>query len=75
MLIAGFFGYLFLAVLYIGWSGAVRRTMETHEAFEVSRQLALNAGGRDPINFFRLKPGFRVEDVRLGPYGYAENAA
>lgn len=59
----------------IGWSGAVRRTIETHDAFEVSRQLFLNAGGRDPINFFRLKPGKSVEDVTFGPYGYAENAA
>jgi hypothetical protein len=35
----------------------------------------LSAGGRDPINIFRLKPGHNVEDVKLGPYGYAENAA
>jgi len=59
----------------IGWSGAVRRTIERHEAFEVSRQVPLNAGGRDPINFFRLKPGVQARDVTLGPYGYADNAA
>ena len=59
----------------IGWSGAARRTVERHEAFEVSRQVPLNAGGRDPTNFFRLKPGRKVEDVVLGPYGYADNAS
>ena len=59
----------------IGWSGAVRRTIERHEAFEVSRQIPLNAGGRDPIDFFRLKEGYKPEHVKLGPYGYAENAA
>jgi hypothetical protein len=58
----------------IGWSRAVRRTIAQHEAFEISRQVPLNAKGRDPIDFFRLKDGYRARDVRLGPYGYADNA-
>jgi hypothetical protein len=41
----------------------------------VSRQIPLNAGGRDPIDFFRLKTGYKAEGLKLGPYGYAENAA
>jgi hypothetical protein len=59
----------------IGWSSAARRTFERHPALEVKRQVALNAGGRDPVDIFSLKPGFAAEDLKLGPYGYAENAA
>ena len=40
----------------------------------MTRQVPLNAAGRDPINFFRLKAGYKAEDVKLGPYGYADNA-
>ena len=59
----------------IGWSRAVQRKIGHHEAFEVSRRVPLNAGGRDPVNFVRLKDGYKIEDVKLGPYGYADNAA
>ena len=58
----------------IGWSRAARRTIERHDAFEVSGQIYMNAGGVDPADLFRLKKGLSSKDVALGPYGYAENA-
>ena len=57
----------------IGWSSAVMRTVARHEAFEISRQVPLNAGGKDPMNIFKLKHGHSIQE--LGPYGYAANAA
>ena len=59
----------------IGWSAAVVRTVERNEAFEVSRRVPLNAGGRDPIRIFRLRDGHSADKLKLGPYGYAANAA
>ena len=58
----------------IGWSRAVRRTIAQHEAFEPFRKVALNALGADPIDIFRLRKGYRADSVKLGPYGYADNA-
>jgi hypothetical protein len=58
----------------IGWSSAVVRAVERDEAFEVSRRVPLNAGGRDPIRIFRLKDGYSADKLELGPYGYAANA-
>jgi hypothetical protein len=58
----------------IGWGNAVRRSIERHDAFEVSGQVAMNAGGVDLVDLFRLKKGVSPKDVTLGPYGYAENA-
>ncbi|HWE75717.1 MAG TPA: hypothetical protein VG328_21335 [Stellaceae bacterium] len=58
----------------IGWSSAARRTFERHPALELSRQVPLNAGGKDPVDIFRLRPGFAAGDLVLGPYGYVENA-
>jgi hypothetical protein len=58
----------------IGWSRAVRRSVERHDAFEVSGQVPMNAGGADPVDLFRLKPGYSAKDVVFGPYGYADNA-
>jgi hypothetical protein len=59
----------------IGWSGAARRSFEQHPALELSRKVPLNAHGADPIDIFRLKPGHRSRDLKLGPYSYDENAA
>ena len=59
----------------IGWSSAVVRAVETHEAFEVSRRVPLNAGGKDPMSIFKLKDGRSTQELELGPYGYAPNAA
>lgn len=58
----------------IGWSSAARRTFHQHPMLEVHRYVALNAGGRDPVEIFRLKDGFAAKDLKLGPYGYVENA-
>src|SRR3954468_14680970 len=58
----------------IGWSGAVRRSLREHPDFELDRQVALNAMGRDRIELFRLKSGKDARSTKLGPYGYAENA-
>lgn len=58
----------------IGWSRAVRRAIERHDAFEVSGKIYMNAGGVDPADLFKLKDGIAAKDVQLGPYGYAENA-
>ncbi len=58
----------------IGWSGAARRTFERHPMLEESKRVPLNAHGADPVPIFRLKLGFTVRDLKLGPYGYFENA-
>lgn len=58
----------------IGWSSAARRTFERHSALEAYKQVPLNAGGKDPVDIFRLRPGYRAQDLVLGPYGYIENA-
>ena len=58
----------------IGWSSAARRTFHQHPMLEVDRHVPLNAGGKDPVEIFRLKPGFTAKDLKLGPYGYIENA-
>ena len=59
----------------IGWLRAAFRSFAVNPALEVSRQVPLDAGGRNPIDIFRLKPGAPPSDLSLGPYGYAENAA
>lgn len=58
----------------IGWSSAARRTFERHSALEAYKQVPLNAGGKDPVDIFRVRPGYRAQDLILGPYGYVENA-
>src|SRR5947209_5856234 len=58
----------------IGWSGAVRRSLRTHHDFEVAGQVTLNAMGQDGVELFRLKPDRDPKEVKLGPYGYADNA-
>ena len=58
----------------IGWSSAAKRSFESHSMLEVCGHVPLNAGGRDPVDIFRLKPGHKPEDLQLGPYGYAQNA-
>ena len=59
----------------IGWSSAARRTFERHPALEAYRQVPLNAGGKDPVDIFRLRLGNAARDLVLGPFGYVENAA
>ncbi len=58
----------------IGWSRAAQRTYAQHEALEHSRNVPLNAHSADPVRMYRLKPGRSAQDLRLGPYGYADNA-
>lgn len=58
----------------IGWSSAARRTFERHPMLEAYRQVPLNAGAKDPVDIFRLRPGYATQDLVLGPYGYIENA-
>ena len=58
----------------IGWSSAARRTFEHHPASELSRRVPLSAGGKDPIDIFRLRPNYAAKDLVLGPYGYIANA-
>ena len=41
----------------IGWSSAVVRAVEKHDAFEVSRRVPLNAGGKDPMRFSSSRMG------------------
>jgi hypothetical protein len=59
----------------IGWSTAAKRTFERHPDLEVTDRVPLNAGGRDPVDLFSLKPGHSAANLKLGPYGYSENAA
>jgi hypothetical protein len=59
----------------IGWAMAARQTFARNPALELHCQLPLNADGRDLIDIYRLRQGFASNQLRLGPYGYAENAA
>ncbi len=59
----------------LGWVQAAFQSFGRNPALEVSRKVPLQAKGRFPIDIFRLKPGFTVSQLRLGPYGYATNAA
>jgi hypothetical protein len=58
----------------IGWLQAAFKSFANHPQLELSRQVALDAGGKIPINIYRLKPGVAAADLKLGPYGYAQNA-
>lgn len=59
----------------IGWLAAAFRNFAANPDLEVSRRVPLTAGGANPINIYRPQRGVRPESIRLGPYGYAENAA
>jgi hypothetical protein len=58
----------------VGWLLSAFGSFRHHPDLEVSRQVPLNAHGADPIDFFRLRPGMRPEDLVLGPFAFAENA-
>ena len=58
----------------LGWVRAAFRSHEENPALEVSGQVAIDAKGANRTNIFRLKPGLTAKNLRLGPYGYAQNA-
>ena len=58
----------------IGWIRAVFQSHERNPALESRRKVPLDSGGRFPTSVFSLKPGKTVDDLVLGPYGYADNA-
>ncbi|MFM9970873.1 MAG: hypothetical protein ACKVQK_20965 [Burkholderiales bacterium] len=58
----------------IGWLQAAFKSFAQHPMLEQSRQVPLDAGGRIPLNIYRLKEGVSTEQLTLGPYGYASNA-
>jgi hypothetical protein len=58
----------------IGWVSAAQQSHQQNPALELSRQVPLEARGATLTNFYRLKPGVAQQDLRLGPYGYAQNA-
>jgi hypothetical protein len=57
-----------------GWVRAVWRTLEQHPALEVGQRVPLNSRSTALVNIYRLRTGCTSEDLRLGPYGYADNA-
>src|SRR5919199_3114374 len=58
----------------LGWVRAAFRSHAENPALEVSRQVAIDAQSANMTDVFRLKPGRTAKDLRLGPYGYAQNA-
>ena len=58
----------------IGWLRAAFESFASHPMLEVSRQVALDAGGKVPLDIYRLKSRYTVADLKLGPYGFAANA-
>ena len=50
----------------IGWLLAAFRSFAKHPALEVSRQVPLDAGGRVPLNIYRLK----VSALKQGEYTF-----
>lgn len=58
----------------IGWLLAAFKTFAQHPLLEHSRQVPLDAGGRIPLNIYRLKAGATPAQLKLGPYGFARNA-
>jgi hypothetical protein len=62
-----------------GWIWAATAAMEKHPALEYSHPAAYgSAAGVSPTgatSFYRLKEGRTVDDLTLGPFGYATTAA
>ena len=58
----------------IGWLLAAFKTFAQHPLLELSRQVPLDAGGRIPLDIYRLKAGVMPAQLKLGPYGFAANA-
>lgn len=58
----------------IGWLQAAFKSFAQHPMLDISRQVPLDAGGRIPINIYRLKQGISPDQLTLGPYGFATNA-
>ena len=58
----------------IGWLQAAFKSFAQHPLLELSRQVPLDAGGRIPLNIYRLKQGVSPDQLTLGPYGFAANA-
>jgi hypothetical protein len=58
----------------IGWIRAVWGALDRNPMLEVEREIPLDTRGLLKVKLRRLKPGFTAKDLKLGPYGYAENA-
>src|SRR6476661_2382231 len=58
----------------IGWVFGALRSFAQNPALEVHRKVPLDANGALLLDTYRLKPGLTAKDLKLGPYGYAENA-
>jgi hypothetical protein len=58
-----------------GWLWAVMKHYGAHPQLEVGDYVLANAGGELRIPQFKLKPGVKPEQLRLGPFGYAAEAA
>ena len=58
----------------IGWMLAAFRSFLDHPDLERAGEVPLEAGGKIPIDTFRVRPGMSVRNLRLGPYGFARNA-
>jgi hypothetical protein len=57
-----------------GWVMAATSSFAQNEALEPSKRARISRGGVE-VQLYRLKEGKRSNDLRLGPYRYAETAA
>jgi hypothetical protein len=58
----------------IGWVFGAFQSFAKNPALEPNRKVPLDAGGAMSLTTYRLKPGLTAKHLKLGPYGYAENA-
>ena len=57
-----------------GWLSMARASFAANPAFEPGGEVALEPTAHRMLTLYRLKQGFDVKDLKLGPYGYGRNA-
>lgn len=57
-----------------GWILAAFGSHRDNPGLEKAGEVPVDADGLNPVPYYRLKPGTKADELRLGPYGIAENA-
>ena len=58
-----------------GWIAAIWGTFPNVEGLEPSRQIAMHERIPVKLQLFRLKDGFKIQNLKLGPFHFATTAA
>ena len=57
-----------------GWLSLARDSFAANPAFEPGGEVPLEPTAHRMLTLYKLKAGFNVKDLKLGPYGYGKNA-